>query len=450
MTHDTNRPFKALMSLVVSSFLVTSIPVSAQTVAEAARQERERKQSATHARHVYTNEDLARPEILVPEDQSRVAGTAESAPTVAAATPASGSRADRTKALPLNARQVKPSGTSTPANAAVAAQRTVAASNAVPRPAMTLTVPVPVVNLPKQMVTATPFASPKENLSFPMLNGLTVSRVRASVPLSDVTAPAVPYAIPEMPVSSLNSIRPLMPAELNAAAPVMPIRRAETPLAPTISNTMNSNILVPALPLSSQPRPTSLPLPSELTASPGVGTAPERIATLPEAPMMLPSAAPVAEPAAFDTTQPVHPPAAPAVPVVKPMQTPARTPEESGVNTVLVQAGDSLWKLAARYLGKAERWVELAKLNPQLMNPSLIRPGETIHLPSLPKSAPVHENARTIVIHWGDTLWSVARVHLGQGQALSCIMHANPKIQSPDVIQAGETLVLPEDCAISR
>jgi nucleoid-associated protein YgaU len=117
------------------------------------------------------------------------------------------------------------------------------------------------------------------------------------------------------------------------------------------------------------------------------------------------------------------------------------------VNTVLVQAGDSLWKLAQRYLGKAERWVELAKLNPQLMNPSLIRPGQPIHLP---KSTPLHEDARTIVIHWGDTLWSVARVHLGQGQALSCIMHVNPQIQSPDVIQAGETLVLPEDCAVSR
>lgn len=162
---------------------------------------------------------------------------------------------------------------------------------------------------------------------------------------------------------------------------------------------------------------------------------------------MPPSAEPVAT---FDNTQPVQPPVAPATPDEKPFPPPARTPEESETNTVLVQAGDSLWKLAARYLGKAERWVELAKLNPQLMNPSLIRPGEPINLPKLPNSTPVHENARTIVIHWGDTLWSVARVHLGQGQALSCIMHANPQIQSPDVIQAGETLVLPQDCAISR
>lgn len=44
----------------------------AQDTAEAARQERARKQSKPkRAKHVYTNEDLARPHILVPEDSSR-------------------------------------------------------------------------------------------------------------------------------------------------------------------------------------------------------------------------------------------------------------------------------------------------------------------------------------------------------------------------------------------
>src|SRR6201982_1724096 len=44
---------------------------SSQDVAEAARQERARKQQGT--KHVYTNEDLRRGKILSPEDQSRVA-----------------------------------------------------------------------------------------------------------------------------------------------------------------------------------------------------------------------------------------------------------------------------------------------------------------------------------------------------------------------------------------
>jgi nucleoid-associated protein YgaU len=233
-----------------------------------------------------------------------------------------------------------------------------------------------------------------------------------------------------------------MPAEFNIATPVMPSRQVETIAAPAISNG-----IVPVLPLASEARPVSLGLRGELTSAPAVASTPERIAAMPEAPVMQPSAMPVAASVAmFDTTLPVQPPVAPAAPE-KPIQPPARTPEESAVNTVLVQAGDSLWKLAERYLGKAERWTELAKLNPQLMNPSLIRPGQPIHLPT---SSPVHEHARTIVIRYGDTLWSVARVHLGQGQALSCIMHANPQIQSPDVIQAGETLVLPQDCAVSR
>jgi hypothetical protein len=112
-----------------------------------------------------------------------------------------------------------------------------------------------------------------------MLNGLTVSPVRMSVPLSAVTAPLVPYAIPELPAASANSIRLAMPVEPNVATPVMPLRQPEALRAPAISNAT-----VPVLPLASQPRPISLGLPGEFTTVPAVAATPERIAASPEAP----------------------------------------------------------------------------------------------------------------------------------------------------------------------
>jgi nucleoid-associated protein YgaU len=143
---------------------------------------------------------------------------------------------------------------------------------------------------------------------------------------------------------------------------------------------------------------------------------------------------------------PLNAPIAPA-PIEKPAQLPARTSEEFAGATITVQTGDSLWKLAERYLGKAERWIELAKNNPQLENPSLIRPGDPIHLP-----LPVQPRAdlKKIIIRRGDTLWSVAQAEFGQPLAFACIAHANPQLQSANVIRAGQTLVLPEACALSR
>ena len=65
----------AMIAVVVSLVLSTGTPNFAQSVADAARQERERKrQLALHAVHVYTNEDLSKPHILVPEDEARIEG----------------------------------------------------------------------------------------------------------------------------------------------------------------------------------------------------------------------------------------------------------------------------------------------------------------------------------------------------------------------------------------
>jgi len=69
----TTKNRAGLISGIVASVLLSCAgPCFAQNVADAARQERERKQhSARRSNHVYTNEDLKRKHILVPEDEER-------------------------------------------------------------------------------------------------------------------------------------------------------------------------------------------------------------------------------------------------------------------------------------------------------------------------------------------------------------------------------------------
>ncbi len=121
-----------------------------------------------------------------------------------------------------------------------------------------------------------------------------------------------------------------------------------------------------------------------------------------------------------------------------------RRPEsvvEGSTEKLKIEPGDSLWKLAERYFGSGLRWRRLAALNPQLANPSRIFVGEWIHVPAERK-----QHAHQVVIQPGDTLWKVAQTALGSPVALNCIAQANPQIQSVNLVRAGETLTVPTAC----
>jgi nucleoid-associated protein YgaU len=73
------RPFSAALRLCLPGFLVLSISIlvasecRAQDVADAAKQERARKESQQKkSKHVYTEEDLKRAQILTPEDRAEL------------------------------------------------------------------------------------------------------------------------------------------------------------------------------------------------------------------------------------------------------------------------------------------------------------------------------------------------------------------------------------------
>lgn len=55
-------------------------------------------------------------------------------------------------------------------------------------------------------------------------------------------------------------------------------------------------------------------------------------------------------------------------------------PERSHV----IRAGDTLWSLAAEYLGASSRWQEIVALNPELQSNRLLRAGQEIRIPPRP------------------------------------------------------------------
>ncbi len=113
---------------------------------------------------------------------------------------------------------------------------------------------------------------------------------------------------------------------------------------------------------------------------------------------------------------------------------------------VRVQPGDSLWKLAKRYLAGGVQWRQLAALNPEIANPEFIRYGKWIRLPVEPSG---DRPANRVRVRKGDSMWKLARAELGRGEAWVCIAEANPHLQNVDLIYPGQTLIIPTTCSIA-
>lgn len=120
--------------------------------------------------------------------------------------------------------------------------------------------------------------------------------------------------------------------------------------------------------------------------------------------------------------------------------------ELGAADRVLIQKGDSLWKLAEEHLGDGARWPELAKLNPEIADPNLVRIGEWVRVPGEKHDAAEHK----VVVQPGDTLSKVAQDEFGNARAFTCIAEANPALRTADRIYPGETLVLPPSCDVTR
>jgi nucleoid-associated protein YgaU len=111
-----------------------------------------------------------------------------------------------------------------------------------------------------------------------------------------------------------------------------------------------------------------------------------------------------------------------------------------------VKYGDSLWKLAQINLGDGHRWHELAAVNPSIVNPEHIVPGTSINIAAAAPVVPSVPGDSAVTVHKGDSLWKIAQKKLGFGGFWGCIAKANPVIHDANRIYTGQVLAVPETC----
>ena len=116
---------------------------------------------------------------------------------------------------------------------------------------------------------------------------------------------------------------------------------------------------------------------------------------------------------------------------------------------VRVERGDSLWKLAQKYLGDGKAWQQIAEANPQITNPNHILAGESLRMPMKPQITE-DRDAQSVRVQSGDSLWKLAAARFGNGQAWLCIVAANPEIGNASLIRPGQVLILPTSCDSSN
>ncbi len=185
-----------------------------------------------------------------------------------------------------------------------------------------------------------------------------------------------------------------------------------------------------------EPKPSIVPLlrpPSEPSVA-----APVVVATSPASPRR--SAAP-------SRVSPFSPrPTAPAYASPAPSVNPSMLVPSREFQQLQVRPGDSLWRMARRYLWDGARWRELLTLNRDLAaHPDSLAAGSTVIVPAAAVSKNVRGSPSVITVQAGDTLWSLARFHLGRGSDWPRLAYTNPQLSDYVHIQVGSRLRLPSE-----
>jgi nucleoid-associated protein YgaU len=374
-----------------------SAPVWAQDVAEAARQARKNKQG-DGLKHVYTEEDLKRKKILTPEDQAALDAKRREQPTPGAAPDALTLDANNLGELPLgdvarmyralkewNAITAQPGDFHLPSAAG--------AELATPKAATSFAIPTPRNAQPANAAPVAPVLANSQTVVAPAFTAATVSAPKSApefVMPKPLQAPPSKSATPAPPALS-NGVVATSAAFASTAAAIAP---AVASGAPTVSAEVAPN----AVPVA---REFGMPRPREIAPN---GT------TAPVAP-------------AFTS------PVAPA--------------------TIVVQRGDSFWKLAQVNLGDGHRWHEIAAVNPHIVDPQHLVPGTVLNIGGIVPASPMvpaSAGEGQITVQKGDSLWRIAATKLGFGGFWGCIAKANPVIHDANLIYTGQILTVPPSC----
>jgi nucleoid-associated protein YgaU len=509
------RPPSRFVRLTCSGILIISCTIFgfsqcyAQDVADAARQERARRENQQKKpKHVYTDEDLKRAQILTPEDRAEVEARktqpplpgAENSqdPLDAQALPADEPLGDvarryRKQRESLRLQQsaqfhlpfIEETVHAAPKPSVLVATKPPVL--AAPQPPV---MPVrPVISIPapprvepfQPPVKRSPFEHPRVFLSAP-------PRVAPSQPLANHVAPPQPPVVSATPARP--STVPVAPAKPAAPPPVVrlmpPTRIAPrmTPAQPadpgvrTAPTDPSTFSVTPAKPAAPAPDFSVMPSPAPAVrvspaqpAAPVVHTTPSQPSTLsvtpskPVAPTpdfsVMPSPAPADRVASAPPAAPVvRPtpskpmvlgvaPSQPAAPVIRvaPLQptAPARTAPANPA------------KLNAITVQPGDSLWKLAQQNLGeglrwhdllAVNPAIVDPNHIVagsHI-FLPAIDSRFRTATRIIVRKGDTLSGIARTRFGHASRWSCIAEANPAVRDANLIYEGQALLLPANC----
>jgi nucleoid-associated protein YgaU len=359
-----------------------------QDAAEAARQERAREEQPKQQKHVYTEDDLGRAKILTLEDEARFGAQRQqqSAPTEEQTQAPLDASVDVLQ-LPLGdiARRYR--------NAKLAMQAPAPFHLPFDEP----TFAAPIISVPK-------LAPPLPSFS-PAHPNLAPTHPRA------IVAPAIPSPAP---------LRRLDPFARRSAPAAPPSVARIAPSAPAEQPRVS--------------RPAPVPASAQRKVSPNIAVPKfesRKFAPLAAQPNLAPAIAPpAAEP---------QPNIAPEI--ARPST--VANASSSPLHTIIVQPGDSLWKLAQQNLGRGSRWQELLAANPGIVDPTRLAAGTEIVVPA--KITGLKSDLR-VTVQSGDTLTKIAQVTYGRAAAWSCIAQANPEIADVNRIYEGQQLLLPFTC----
>ncbi|HKV61252.1 MAG TPA: LysM peptidoglycan-binding domain-containing protein [Candidatus Acidoferrum sp.] len=496
LSHE--RTSSRFVRLTCSGILIISCTIFgysqcyAQDVADAARQEQARKQNQQKkSKHVYTDEDLKRAQILTPEDRAEVEARKAQQPP-----PGMDNSQDPLDAetLPLDAplgdvarryrrlRELQRLQQSAEFHLPFTEEQV----HATPKPSVLIPIEAPVLVSPKPPVTR------------------TVILIPAPPPRVEPFQPPVkrsPFERPRVFLSAPARIAPLQPSANHGAV----AEASSVSAAPAGPSTI---LVAPAKPAAPPPvvhlmppNRTATRVPTAEPAAPAVGTTPAQVGALPVVPSKPPApvrdfgvAPPTAHAAHLAPAQPKAPvvgalPSHATIPTVRPAEPAVPKPDFSVMPSPAAAVRVAPAKPAApavRAVPSGASIPTLTPAEPVAPKPDLSAMPSPVRTPRVSPTQPIAPGiaatpskpsvlgvnpsqpaspvvpvapprvtapSRTapagpaklnvLTVQPGDSLWKLAQQNLGEGVRWPELLAANPAIVDPNHIVAGSHIFLP-------